>query len=148
MIEEKINEDLKAAMLNVEPLNVEVLRCIKSAISLHVTKSGNKAILDEDVINIIKKQKKQREESAEIYKFANRSDLEAKERAEIVVLEKYLPSYLTGGELQSLVDDVFVILKPTKTDFKKIIDMVNNQAIEEGYTVDNKEVAEAIKNRL
>lgn len=114
-LEEKINNDIKAAMLAKEKVRLEALRAVKSAILIAKTEKGHTDTLTADTeIKIVQKQVKQRKESAEIYNQQNRKDLADKELAEAAVIEEYLPKMLSEDELVA--------------EIKKIIDQVGAKA--------------------
>ncbi len=110
-LEEKINQDIKLAMLAKEKVKLEALRAIKSAILLAKTEKGGSDILTPDTeAKLLQKQVKQRRESAEIYIQQNRPELAEKELAEAAAIECYLPKMLSDEELT--------------LELKKIIDQV------------------------
>src|SRR2546423_149627 len=99
-LEEKINADLKAAMLAKQEAAVRGLRAIKSALLLEKT-SGGGTITPEAEMKMLQKLVKQRKESAEIYLQQNRADLAKTEQEEIAVIEKYLPKQMDENELRA-----------------------------------------------
>ncbi len=99
-LEEKINTDLKAAMLSKNEAALRGLRAVKSALLLAKT-SGSNAVSAEDEIKILQKLVKQRKESVEIYKQQNREDLAQGEIEEIGVIEKYLPQMMSEEEIKA-----------------------------------------------
>jgi len=108
---DKINEEIKNAMLSKEKEKLEALRAIKAAFLLAKTEKGATETLSADQeLKIIQKLVKQRKESAEIYKSQNRQDLADKELFEASVIEQYLPKQLSQEELE--------------TELKKIIEKV------------------------
>lgn len=110
-LEEKINQDIKAAMLAKDKVRLEALRAVKSAILLAKTeKGGGDALTPETELKLLQKQVKQRKESAEIYTQQNRPELAEKELAEATAIEAYLPKMLSDEELM--------------TELKKIIEQV------------------------
>src|SRR4051812_44207926 len=98
-LEEKINADLKTAMLAKQDAVVRGLRAIKSAIILEKT-SGGGAVTSEAEMKMLQKLVKQRKESAEIYTQQGRADLAKTEQEEIAVIEKYLPKQMSADELK------------------------------------------------
>ena len=101
-LEERINQDIKAAMLAKEKLRLEALRAVKSAILLAKTEGEHKDSLTPDVeMKILQKQVKQRKDAAEQYIQASRNELAEKELAEAAVIEEYLPKMLTADELKA-----------------------------------------------
>jgi uncharacterized protein YqeY len=99
-LEEKINTDLKTAMLAKDEPTVRGLRAIKQAILLAKT-SGSATVTDADEQKMLQKLVKQRKESVDIYKQQNREDLARPELEEIAVIEKYMPKQLTEEEIRS-----------------------------------------------
>ena len=108
-LEEKINQDLKTAMLAKEEATVRSLRAVKSAILIAKT-SGSETISEEDEIKMLQKLVKQRKESLEIYQQQNRADLAKPELEEIAVIEKYLPKQMgeaeISAELKKIIEQV------------------------------------------
>jgi uncharacterized protein YqeY len=79
-LEQKINDDIKSAMLARDAKKLEALRAIKAAVLLEKTKEGGAGeVAEEAELRILQKLVKQRRESAEIYAAANRTDLSEKE---------------------------------------------------------------------
>jgi uncharacterized protein YqeY len=98
-LEDKINADLKAAMLARDESTVRSLRAVKQAILLAKTSGGN-APVPEDEIKMLQKLVKQRKESAEIYQQQNRPDLAKTELEEMAIIEKYLPQQLSEEDIR------------------------------------------------
>ena len=99
-LEEKINTDLKAAMLSKNEAALRGLRAVKSALLLAKT-SGANGVSAEDEFKILQKLVKQRKESVDIYKQQNREDLAKSEVEEIEVIEKYLPQMMGEEEIKN-----------------------------------------------
>lgn len=103
---EKIDQDIKKAMLSKDSVSLRGLRAIKSAILLAKTEKGS-AELNEDIeIKILQRLVKQRKESADIYSQQNRPDLLAIENEELNVIEKYLPVQLNREEIELKIKDI------------------------------------------
>lgn len=101
-LEERINQDIKAAMMAKDKVRLEALRAVKSAILLAKTDGEHKDSLSADVeMKILQKQVKQRKDAAEQYIQAGRKELADKELAEASVIEKYLPKMLSAEELKA-----------------------------------------------
>ena len=104
---EKINADIKAAMLAKEKEKLEPLRAIKAAFLMAKTEKGSDGELSDDKeLKIIQKLVKQRKDSAELYKTNNREELYAKEIAEAKVIEQYLPEQMSEEEIGVIIKDV------------------------------------------
>lgn len=105
--EEKINADLKQAMLNKDESGLRGIRAIKSAIILAKTEKGAAKEIDtENEIRLLQKLMKQRKDALEIYEKENREDLAKKEREEIQVIERYLPKQMDAGELRAVIKKI------------------------------------------
>ena len=106
-LEQTINADIKTAMLAKDSNALTSLRAVKAAILLAKTAEEAKGELStDDEIKIVQKLVKQRKDSLEIFEQQNRPDLAEKERAEIVVIEKYLPAQLSPEELKAALQKI------------------------------------------
>lgn len=100
-LEERINADIKAAMLAKERKKLDALRAVKSAILLLKTNGSGDAISQEAEIACLQKLVKQRKESAELYKQQNRMDLYEDEAFQQAVIEAYLPEQISEEEIRT-----------------------------------------------
>ena len=105
-MEEKIQQDIKAAMLAKERDKLESLRAIKAAILLAKTADGSESVADDALVKIIQKLVKQRKETAVIYKEQNRPELAEKELMEASYMEVYLPKQLSEEELTAEIKKI------------------------------------------
>ena len=106
-LKEKIDADIKAAMLARDKDKLNALRAIKSAILIELTKGGSGEELEEAVgMKILQKLHKQRMESAAIYHEQDRKDLAAEEEVQANVIEAYLPKQLSEEEITKVVREV------------------------------------------
>ncbi len=101
----QLTEDLKNAMRARNPVALNTLRAVKSAIkNAAIEKGGADGELDEsEIVNLIRKQIKQRRESVEQFTKAGRTELADQEESEITILEHYLPAPLSPEEVNELV---------------------------------------------
>lgn len=103
---DEIQSDLTAAMKARDTETVPTLRMILAAIkNLRVAEGHAGDVTDEEVVDLLTKQAKQRAEAAESYEQAGRDDLAAKERRELEVVRRYLPEQLGEDELATIVDE-------------------------------------------
>lgn len=102
---ERIDADLKDAMRAREPMRLGVLRMLKAALkNTAIEKGGADAQLDDaEATQVIRKQVKQRQDSFESFEKGGRPELAEKEKAEIAILEQYLPAQMGAEELSRLV---------------------------------------------
>ncbi|MBQ3740210.1 MAG: GatB/YqeY domain-containing protein [Bacteroidales bacterium] len=106
-LEQKINEDIKAAMLAKEKDKLNALRAIKSAILLAKTQKGAaEEIGEEGEIKILKQLVKQRQDSAEMYKQQNREDLYQEEKFQLEVISTYLPQMMSAEEVEAALKQI------------------------------------------
>ncbi|HWB60872.1 MAG TPA: GatB/YqeY domain-containing protein [Chthoniobacteraceae bacterium] len=103
--QEQIDHDLKEAMKARQAERLAVLRMLKTALkNTAIEKSGIDAVLDDaEAQAVVRRQVKQRHDSIEGFEKGGRPELAAKEKAEIEVLNAYLPKQLSAEELSALV---------------------------------------------
>lgn len=104
-LQERIDSDLKNAMRAKDAARLGVLRMLKSALKYSaIEKSGAEAQLDDaEAAQVIRKQVKQRQDSIESFEKGGRPELAAKEKAELAILQAYLPQGLNADELEKIV---------------------------------------------
>lgn len=101
--EQRITEEMKAAMKAGDKVRLDTIRSIRAAI-LEFQKSGiDREMNDDDAQKILINQAKKRKDAAEIYSGANRQDLADKELAELKVIEEFLPKQLTEDEIREFI---------------------------------------------
>jgi len=109
---EKLQADLKAAMLAKDEVARDTLRMLISAVKKHELEGG-KQITDELTLNTLQAAAKTRQESIDQFAKAGRADLVAKETAEIAVVRRYLPAQLNEDQTRGLVQRLISELKLT-----------------------------------
>ncbi len=145
---QQIDTDLKTAMKEKDMATLGTLRMLKSAVkNAAIEKGGASAVLtDAETVAVIRKQIKQREDSAASYKDAGRSDLEEKEVAEIAVLQKYLPPELSAEQIEKMVEDAIAEAGATsKKDMGAVMKVLQEKS---GGQVDNKTLSQEVMKRL
>lgn len=110
MIRERLSGDLKEAIKAHDFIRVSTLRLINAAIkdreiATRTHGEGSGGVDDAEVLAILAKMIRQREESARMYDEAGRIDLAAQERAEIGIIRGYLPRQMNDGEVEKAVRD-------------------------------------------
>ena len=101
-----IMADLKEAMKAKDKVTLEALRAIKTAILNEKTAAGAKEMTDVDELRLLTKLRKQRVESATIFREQNRLDLAETEEAQIEVIERYLPTMMSEDEIRTKVSEI------------------------------------------
>ncbi len=104
-LNERIEKDYLAAYKAKEKLKLDVLRLLKSAAKnlLVELKRSNGSLDDAEMMDVLLRQAKQRQDSITQYRDAGRDDLADREAAELVILQEYLPAMLTEQELQAAI---------------------------------------------
>lgn len=145
-LEDKINEDIKKAMLAREKEKLEALRAVKAALLLMKTEKGNEVITPEKEIQLLNKLVKQRKESADIYVQNNRKELADKELFEASVIAVYLPAQMSAEELESEIKKIVAeVGAKLPSDMGKVMGKASKQF---AGKADNKLVSEIVKKLL
>ncbi|HQB94295.1 MAG TPA: GatB/YqeY domain-containing protein [Candidatus Omnitrophota bacterium] len=100
---EQIEKDVIEAMKAKDRVKVSTLRMLKSALGNYLISTKKDKADDAEILGLITKQAKQRRESIESFEKAGRKDLADKEKAELAILEGYLPKQLSDEELAAEV---------------------------------------------
>jgi uncharacterized protein len=125
-LEEKINADIKTAMLAKEAAKLEALRAVKSAILL--LKTSTEGYTDETEIKALQKMVKQRKETAEIYISQSRQDLADVELAQAAVIENYLPKQMSEDEIRAQLQTIIASVGATSpADLGKVMGVATKQ---------------------
>lgn len=131
IIREQINADFITAMKAKDEVAKMALNSIKAAITNAEKGNGTWVATNEEVIKIISKGIKQREESIKMYDLANRPELVAKEQDEISILKKYMPAQMSEQEitlaLKEILQDFSVTIKNPQALVGKTIGEFNKQ---------------------
>jgi uncharacterized protein YqeY len=144
-LEEKINADLKAAMLSKDEAALRALRAVKSAILLAKT-SGGGSITSDDEIKMLQKLVKQRKESVDIYQTQNRADLAKSEIEEIAVIEKFLPKQMGEDEIREELKKIIAQTGASSAaDMGKVMGVASKHF---AGKADNKVVSQLVKQLL
>lgn len=129
-LSERVDQELKSAMKSGEALKVGTLRMLKAAVNNYLIEKRKDKPDDAEMMTLIQKQIKQREDSIESFRKSLRQDLIDKETQEKKILQTYLPAPLTDPELQTLVATVIrEIGAKAKSDMGRIMkECVNRSA--------------------
>ena len=147
---DRVNSALKQAMKDKQPERLSTLRLINAAIKdrdIDARSDGNdEGVPDSEILAILGKMAKQRQESALAYEEGGRLDLAERERAEIVIIEEFLPRQLSQAEVDKAIDAaVAEIGAQSIRDMGKVM-----AALKAKYTgqMDFGAVGPAVKDRL
>lgn len=146
MLEERILTDYKEAMKSRDTLKSSALSFLRAEL-MNVAVSKKKNALDNtEVVAVIRKQIKARQDSIEQFKKGSRQDLADKETKELEILKVYLPQELSADELKKIIEEVVTLtgavgIKDMGKVMKEVTVKVAGQA-------DGKMVSELVKERL
>ena len=148
-LKEQIGEDIKSAMKAKDKVRLETVRSIKKVIiekEVELRGKGKDSLTPEDEINLLVQQAKQRKDSIAQYLKAGREDLADQEKAELAVIESYLPEQMSDEELDKIVTDIIAKVGATTTkDFGKVM---GNAMKELKGKADGKKIQELVKAKL
>lgn len=146
-LEQKINQEIKAAMIAKDSVKLRGLRAVKSAILLAKTeKAGVDELTEDTEIKVLQKLVKQRKESAEIYKQQGREDLYQIEVEEQEVIESYLPKQLDRTEIEQIVRQIIADTGASSIkDMGKVIGTANQTL---AGKADGRTISEVVKALL
>ena len=145
-LKEQILTDLKEAMKTKDNDRLSAIRMIQSAVKNKEIELRPNEITDNEILAVLKKLVKQRQDAIEQYQTANRQDLVDKEKKELDVIESYLPRQLTRDELKPLVEEVI-----QETNAQSLKEMGQVMKILQSRTAglaDGRLLSEMVKSRL
>jgi len=146
LLEDKISQDYVRAMKGRDTLRSSTLNFLRAQIKNAKIDQRVETIADADVIVVIKKQVKQRQDSITQFRAGNREDLAAKEEQELNILQSYLPAAMPLEALKAIVDEAIksagaASIKDMGRVMKEVLAKVAGQA-------DSQAVSALVKERL
>ena len=149
-LREKINEHFNSALKSKNKTLVSTLRLVLAAIKdkdiANRSNEKKEVIKDEEILKLLRKMKKQRQESVDLYKKGGRQELLQAEEAEIKVIDSYLPKQLGEEETQKICKEIISSLGATSIkDMGKIMGVLKK---EYGDVLDFSKVSNLIKEIL
>ena len=148
MLEQQIEQDLKAALLDGDKLKVDTLRGLKSALLYVKVEKGKRdsGLDNEEEIAVLTRESKKRQESADLYLKGNSEEKANKELAEKDIIDRYLPAQISEDEVRKLVDNTVNKLGITDiSGMGKVISSVKQQT---AGVADGSIIAKLVKERL
>ncbi len=146
----RIQADIAEAVRAGDELLKSTLRMALAAI-MNAEVAGSEAVVlsDDQIINVLRAEAKKRAESADIYEQAGRAESASKERAEIVIIEKYLPAAMDAAELASIVSEEVAAAATNGQSGPKAMGVVIKAVKERvGAAADGAVIAAAVKSAL
>ncbi|MBU2953723.1 GatB/YqeY domain-containing protein [Marinobacter sp. F3R08] len=101
-LKEQLNSAVKEAMRNKDKTRLVTLRMAQAAVK-QIEIDERRELADEDILKVLDKMLKQRRDAASQYDDAGRTELGDKERAEMVIIEEFMPAALTEDDLDALI---------------------------------------------
>lgn len=145
---EQIEKEYIQAYKAKDAVRLTVLRLLKTAVKnrlVDLRRPGG-SLSDEEMLDVIIKEGKQRQDSIEQYRAANRADLADKEAAELKILQEYLPRALSPEELTALVETTVSELRAASPkDMGRVISAIMGS---HKGRVDGKVLSDAVRKRL
>jgi len=145
-LRERITGDMTAAMKSKDAARLSTLRMVKAAVQNREIEKGGE-LSDEEMTKALQSLVKQRRDSVEQYEKAGRAELAEKEKAEIVVIEEYLPRAASPEEIEQAVAEALAETGATSTKEMGAV-MKAAQARLAGRNADGRAVSEAVKRKL
>ena len=145
-LEEKIFNDYKEAMKNKDTLKSSVLSFLRAGLINVAMEKKKKALEDNDVVAVIRKQVRERQDSIEQFQKGNRLDLAEKETKELEILKSYLPPEFSPEEINKIIEEAISVtgaqdMKDMGKVMKEVTAKVAGQA-------DGKLISDLVKERL
>jgi uncharacterized protein len=146
-LKQKVESEIKSAMIAKNKVRLTALRAIKSMILLEETKGGYSGTLSEDdEMKLLTKAAKQRKDSAEIYEKQGRADLLEVEMAELEVIQEFLPKALSDEELSLAIQEIINVTGAAgPKDMGKVMGVASKQL---AGKADGKAIADKVKALL
>jgi uncharacterized protein YqeY len=147
-LKQRLQDDVKAAMLAGDTLRLETLRGLKSVILYAEVAAGKReeGLGDAEVESLLAKEAKKRQESADLYKQGGANDRADKELSEKAIIEEYLPKQLGEDEVAAVVDEVINEVKPEgMQQMGQVIGQVKSRL---GNSADGALIAKLVKEKL
>ena len=122
-LRENLDADFKAALKEKNELKLSVVRMVKAALMNAEISSGGKGSFDDaQILDIIRKEAKKRNDSIAAYSLGGRTDLAEKEKQELAILQNYLPQAMAEEEVKALIQKTIADLGASSAaDFGKVM---------------------------
>lgn len=148
MIATRLQDDIKAAMLNGDAARLECLRGLKSVILYAEVAAGKRdeGLDDEAIQTLFAKEAKKRQESADLYVQGGSQERADKELAEKAIIEEYLPEQMSEEDIAKIVDGVIAVTGAT--DAKAMGQVIGGVKQRVGNTADGALIAKIVKEKL
>ena len=145
-LDETIQNEMKSAMKNKDAFRLATLRLLIADMKKTKIDKQLPKLEDAEVISILKKQAKQRQDSIEQFNKAGRTDLSEKEAGELKVIQEFLPEEISAEALAKIVEEAIAetgaaSMKEMGKVMKAVLEKTQGRA-------DNRQVSEIVKSKL
>jgi uncharacterized protein YqeY len=149
-IKNRLQADLTASMKARDELTTSTLRMLRAAITnAEVAGAEAIALTEDQSIAVLRSEAKKRSEAAEIYEQAGRAETAAKERAELAVIERYLPAAMDDDQLQAIVAEEVANAAASGAEGQRAMGQVIKAVRERvGAAADGSRIAALVKSAL
>jgi uncharacterized protein YqeY len=147
-MQDKLEQDLKSALLSGDKSKVETLRTVKSALLNEAISAGARdtGLSDEQIQKVLARESKKRAEAAELYHKGGADERAEAELAEKAIIDSYLPQQMDEAELAKVIDEEIAKAgSPTMQDMGRIIGAVRGRT---GGAADGALIAKLVKDKL
>jgi|CXWL01.1.fsa_nt_gi uncharacterized protein YqeY len=145
-LEQQIDKDYIQAMKDRDSGRSSALSFLRSQIKYARIELKTEHVPDSDVIAVLKKQIKQRQDSIEQFKQGGRTDLVEKEEKELAILKGYLPAEMSADEIKSIIKET--IKATSAVSIKDMGRVMKEAGVKLAGRADNKQVSEFVKSEL
>ena len=145
-IKDKIKADIITAMKAKDSTRVGTLRFISAAIKNKEIEVRPNEVTEKDILDVLKKISKQRNDSIEQFGSAGRDDLVAKETADLAIVKSYLPEEMGREQVATIVGETIALL--SATSMKDMGAVIKEVMVKTKGAADNKVISELIKEKL
>lgn len=148
MLEARLEADIKTALLSGDKERALTLRTVKSALLNVKVNAGKRdtGLSDDEVMAVLAKESKKRQESADFYVQGGAQDRADKELAEKVIIDTYLPAQLGEAEVAAIIDEVITQLGTT--DSSAMGKVIGAARAKVGANADGALIARLVKEKL
>ena len=146
MLEEQLQKDYFQAMKDRDTVKASTVNFLRAQLKNVRIEKRSETLEDKDVVTVIKKQIKQRQDSIEQFEKGGRKDLADKETAEMAILKSYLPEELSEQALQQFIEQA--IRETGAQSMKDMGNVIKAVAAKAQGRADNRVVSELVKKAL
>jgi uncharacterized protein YqeY len=149
-VKAQLQNDLTTAMKARDELATSTIRMVRAAI-MNAEVAGDEAteLTDEQAVAVLRSEAKKRAESADVYEQNDRPESAAKERAELVIIQRYLPAAMDDDQLTGIVDEEVAAAAASGAEGGRAMGIVIKAVRERaGDAADGGRIAALVKARL